>query len=114
MNVGFDPLGTESSPCRVRVPGPSPGANSEAVPLPSPFGGGAPASCGQNTALDTFETNVFLLRRMPGCLVAAEPIAMVRRRHKLGALATMSSACASVLWRVRNRGIGELLGNENW
>jgi hypothetical protein len=104
----FDPLGTKSSPRRVRVSG-SPMATSAAVSLPE-----ALASCGQNTALATLETNVLLLRRVPRSSAASEPTAMVRRRHKLGALANMSSAAVSVPWRVRNRGIGELLANVNW
>jgi hypothetical protein len=67
--------------------------------------GAVPVSCGQNTALATFETNVLLLRRAPHSSAASEPSAMVRRRHKLGALENMSSVCADVPWRVRNRGI---------
>jgi hypothetical protein len=70
-------------------------------------------SCGQNTAFATFETNVLLLRRAPLSSAASEPSAMVRRRHKLGALENISSACVDVPWRVRNRGIGELLANVN-
>lgn len=89
-----------------------PVATSAAVSLSS-RSGEAPVSCGQNTALATLETNVLLLRREPRSSTASEPIAMVRRRHKLGALANISSAVMSVPWRVRNRGIGELLANVN-
>ena len=108
----FDPFGTKSSPRKVRVPG------SHAVATPasasvslSNLSEVAPILCRQNTALATLERNMLLLRRAPRSSAASEPIAMVRRRHKLGALATMSSTCASVPWRVRNRGIGELLAN---
>lgn len=112
----FDPFGTKSSPRRIRTPE-SPAVATPALAFASPSNplGVVPlsCSCGQNTAFATFETNVLLLRRTPCSLAASEPSAMVRRRHKLGALEKMSSACASVLWRVRNRGIGELLANVN-
>jgi len=111
VNDCFDPFGTKSSPRRVRMPG-SPAVATPAVSV-SVFNpvGEVPVSCRQNTALATFETNVLLLRRVPRSSAASEPSAIVRRRHKLGALENMSSACADVPWRVRNRGIGELLAN---
>ena len=107
VNDCFDPLGTKSSPRRVRVPGPE--TSPAAAPNPAPA-----SSCDQNTALATLETNVLLLRRAPRSSAAPEPIAMVLRRQTLGALASMSSAVVSVPWRVRNRGMGELLANVNW
>ena len=123
VNDCFDPFGTKSSPCRVRMPG-SPAVATPAsasvfvsasASLFNPLGA-VPLSdsCGQNTALATFETNVLLLRRAPLSSAASEPSAMVRWRHKLGALENMSSACVDVPWRVRKRGIGELLANVNW
>ena len=117
VNDCFDPFGTKSSPCRVRTPGSPavviPEFASASVSLLNPSGA-VSVSGGQNTALATFETNVLSLRRAPLSSAACEPSAMVRRRHRLGALENMSSACASVLWRVRNRGIGELIANVNW
>ena len=118
VNDCFDPFGTKSSPRRVRMPG-SPAVvatpASVSVSLFNPLGAVlVSGSCGQNTALATFETNVLLLRRAPLSSAASEPSAMVRRRDKLGALENMSSACVDVPWRVRNRGMGELLANVNW
>lgn len=117
VNDCFDPFGTKSSPPRIRTPGSPAVATPESASMSVPvinLLGTVPVSCGQKTALATFETNVLLLRRAPYSLLACEPSAMVRRRHKLGALENKSSACASVLWRVRNRGIGELTANVNW
>lgn len=113
-NDCFDPFGTKSSPSRVRLPG-SPAVASSAPVFVSPFGpsGTVTVLCGQNTALATFETNVLLLRRAANSSAACEPSAMVRRRHNLGALENMSSACESVPWRVRNNGMGELIANVN-
>jgi hypothetical protein len=121
VNDCFDPFGTKSSPRRVRTPGSptvvaTPASVSVSVSLFDPLGAVVPVfdSCDQNTALATFETNVLLLRRAPLASAASEPSAMVRRRHKLGALENMSSACVDVPWRVRNRGMGELLANVDW
>jgi hypothetical protein len=110
VNDCFDPLGTKSSPRRVRVPG----SETSPAAAPNPLGAAPASSCDQNAALATLETNVLLLRRAPRSSAAPEPIAMVLRRHTLGALASMSSAVVSVPWRVRNRGMGELLANVNW
>ena len=95
----------------------TPESESEFAPAPvslfNPLGA-VSVLCIQNTALATFETNVLLLRRAPHSLAACEPSAIVRRRHKLGALENISRACVSVPWRVRNKGIGELIANVNW
>ena len=116
VNDCFDPFGTKSSPRKIRTPESPLASVSVSVSLLDRLGAVVPVSdsCGQNTALATFETNVLLLRRAPLASAASEPSAMVRRRHKLGALENMSSACADVPWRVRKRGMGELLANVNW